>query len=399
LKRFGRLFRIETEDALSQILPKSKGSQDRVPALDLLRLVAALAVVVFHYAYLGAALDGFTKISLPALEPIVKYGWFGVELSFVISGFVIAWSAHRRTAVDFAIARVGRLWPAFAVCTTLTFLMTYFFGAPYFETSFLQWATNLTMLSPAFGQPFMDGSYWSILLEIVFYGWMSLFIALDLFPRRLDEIILGWLAIALTNEALLHSKIINCLFVAGYAGFFCAGILLAEIARGRRGWQAPFLIVVSIVIACGEALSGGRWMANYYSTFIDPNLMIGLTVLVISLVAAASRIKHAPLSENLLLALGGLTYPLYLLHQQAGFIGINKLYPNLPSTALIPVMIFVMIALAYVISRFIEPAGRKFVIGVLYAIVKLVTPPVKRFGRMANAYAVDWVSGVPLRSK
>ena len=67
-----------------------KPAQDRVPALDLLRLFAALAVVVFHYAYRGAAADGFTKVSLPALEPIAKYGWFGVELFFVISGFVIA---------------------------------------------------------------------------------------------------------------------------------------------------------------------------------------------------------------------------------------------------------------------------------------------------------------------
>jgi len=384
---------------LSQSSPKSKGAHDRVPALDLLRLVATLAVVVFHYAYLGAAFDGFTKISLSALDAVFKYGWFGVELSFVISGFVIAWSAAGRTAIDFAIARTGRLWPAFAFCTTVTFLVTYFFGAPYFETSFVHWATNLTMLSPVFGQPFMDGSYWAILLEIVFYGWMSIFIALGLFPRRVDEIVLGWLAIALTNEALLHSTIMHYLFVTNYAGFFCAGIMLAEIARGRRGWQAPFLIVVSTVIACGEALSGGRWIANYYSTFIDPKLMIGLTVLAIALVAAASRIKHVPLPGTLLLTLGGLTYPLYLLHQHAGFIAINKLSANLPSPILVPAMMLIMIALAYAIWRFIEPIGRTLVIRVMYAVVGLATPPAKRFRRAANTYALDWVSGTPLRSK
>ncbi len=128
-----------------------------------------------------------------------------------------------------------------------------------------------------------------------------------------------------SNEALLHSKIIHYLFVTGYAGFFCAGILLAEIARGRRGWQAPFLIVVSTVIACSEALSGGRWTADHYSTYIDPRVMIGLTILTIALVAVASRIKHIPLPGKILLALGGLTYPLYLLHQHVGFIAFNRL--------------------------------------------------------------------------
>ena len=383
---------------MSEISPKPKHAQDRVPALDLLRLLAALAVVVFHYAYRGAAADGFTKVSLPLLEPVAKYGWFGVELFFVISGFVIAWSALGRTAIDFGIARAARLWPAFAVCTTATFVVTYFFGAPPFETSFAQWAANLTMLSPAFGQPFMDGSYWSIVLEIIFYGWMALFVALGLFPRRVDEIVIGWLAIALANEALLHSKIIHNLFVTGYAGFFCAGILLAEIARGRRGWQAPFLIAVSTVVACSEALSGGRWTADHYSTYIDPRIMIGLTVLTIVLVAIASRIRHIPLPGKVLMALGGLTYPLYLLHQHVGFIAFNRLGQHVPAEILVPATIIVMIAAALAVSRYIEPPGRKLMISVLYALVGRMTPAVSRLANR-GAYTAEWVAGVPLRTK
>jgi peptidoglycan/LPS O-acetylase OafA/YrhL len=374
---------------LSQSSPKQKPAPDRVPALDLLRFLAALAVVVFHYAYRGAAADGFTKVSLPVLEPITKYAWFGVELFFVISGFVIAWSALGRTAIDFSIARAARLWPAFAVCTTATFVVTYFLGAPPFETSFAQWTANLTMLSPAFGQPFMDGSYWSIVLEIIFYGWMALFVAFGLFPRRVDEIVVGWLAIALANEALLHSKIIHNLFVTGYAGFFCAGILLAEIARGRRGWQAPFLIAVSTVVACSEALSGGRWTADHYSTYIDPRALIGLTILTIVLVAVASRIRHIPLPGKVLMALGGLTYPLYLLHQHVGFIAFNRLGQHIPAEILVPATIVVMIGAALAVSRYIEPPGRKLMISVLYAVVGRMTPAVSRLANRVSVYAAE----------
>ncbi len=384
---------------MSQTSLEPKHEQDRVPALDLLRLLAALAVVLFHYAYRGAAADGFTKISLPLLEPVAKYGSFGVQLFFVISGFVIARSAIGRTAIDFGIARVARLWPAFAVCTTVTFIATYFLGAPRFETSIVHWAANLTMLSPAFGQPFMDGSYWSIVLEIIFYGWMALFIAFGLFPRRVDEIVLGWLSIALMNEALLHSTIIHYLFVTDYAGFFCAGILLAEIARGRRGWQAPFLIAVSAVIACSEALSGGRWTADHYSIYIDPKVLIGLTILAIALVAAASRIKRIPLPGKVLIALGGLTYPLYLLHQHVGFIAFNRLGQYIPAEILVPATTVVMIGTALAVSRYIEPRGRKLVNAVSYVVIGRITPAVPRLADRTKSYASGWVAGAPLRTK
>ncbi len=207
------------------------------------------------------------------------------------------------------------------------------------------------------------------------------------------------LSIALASEALLHSKIIHYLFVTDYAGFFCAGILLAEIAGGGRGWQAPFLIVVSTVIACSEALSGGRWTADHYSTFIDPKVMIGLTIVAIALVAAASRIKRIPLPGKVLLALGGLTYPLYLLHQHVGFIAFNRLGRYIPAEILVPAMAIVMIGIAFAVSHYVEPRGRKLVIAVSYAVIGWIEPAVSRAADRIKGYASGWVVGAPLRTK
>jgi peptidoglycan/LPS O-acetylase OafA/YrhL len=138
-------------------------TRSRVEILDLLRALAVLAVVVFHYSFRGAAGDeGFTEISLPALVPFAKYGFLGVQLFFVISGFVIAYSTEHRTAVEFCIARIARIYPGFIVCMTLTFLMTLAAGAPHFEAGVRQWLANILIVAPAFKQPFMDGAYWSL---------------------------------------------------------------------------------------------------------------------------------------------------------------------------------------------------------------------------------------------
>lgn len=377
----------------------SKVKHEHVPVLDLLRLFAALGVVLFHYAFRGAAAENFTTVSLPALESVAKYGWFGVQLFFVISGFVIARSAMGRTSVEFGIARFARLWPAFVVCTTLTALATWLWGAPRFGTSVPQWLANLTMVAPALRQPFMDGAYWSIVIEITFYAWFALFMALGQLPKRTDDIVLGWLSIALVNEALIHSSIMRHLFMTEYAGFFCAGILIAEIAGGRRGWQAPFLVVVSTVIACSEALVGARETAIHYSVPFSTVMMIGLTVLAVALVWLASRIRHLPLPKGLVLAIGGLTYPLYLLHQHIGYIVFNRLHEQAPAWALVLGVTLAMIALSWAIWRYVEPAGRRIVTVVLNAIAEVALPPLAQFASWYARKASSWISGVPVRIK
>lgn len=52
----------------------------RIPELDVLRFIAAVAVVFFHYAFRGYAGDDMTTMHYPALEPIAQYGFLGVHL-------------------------------------------------------------------------------------------------------------------------------------------------------------------------------------------------------------------------------------------------------------------------------------------------------------------------------
>lgn len=86
----------------------------RLYALDAVRITAALVVVLYHYVALGTAwgLSG-TQHLFPALRPFALYGWLGVEIFFIVSGFVICMSAWGRTVGDFATSRISRLFPAY----------------------------------------------------------------------------------------------------------------------------------------------------------------------------------------------------------------------------------------------------------------------------------------------
>jgi peptidoglycan/LPS O-acetylase OafA/YrhL len=68
-------------------------SQHRFYELDLLRFFAALAVVLFHHGFRGYAADHMTDMPYLSLAPAAKYGYLGVDLFFLISGFVILMTA------------------------------------------------------------------------------------------------------------------------------------------------------------------------------------------------------------------------------------------------------------------------------------------------------------------
>src|SRR5882762_2012270 len=99
-------------------MPPQADHTSRVEALDLLRLAAVLAVVLYHFGFWGPA----HQTAIPSMASFAKYGFLGVPVFFIISGFVIAYSAEGRTATGFAIARFSRIYPTFVFCMTLTFL-------------------------------------------------------------------------------------------------------------------------------------------------------------------------------------------------------------------------------------------------------------------------------------
>ncbi|QPF87713.1 acyltransferase [Bradyrhizobium genosp. L] len=331
-----------------------KKDTSRVPLLDLLRVAAVGAVVLYHYGFWGPASHGITQVAMPFLASIAQYGFLGVPVFFAISGFVIAYSAEGRTPVGFAIARFSRIYPTFVICMTLTFVTTLTLGSTYFDVTWKQWLANFAIAAPAFGQPYMDDAYWSLVIEVMFYVWVAAFLALRIFPQRIDTIIVVWIAITFFNELTIDAPIFEKLFVADDSGFFAVGLLIYEHYRGRRDARLYSLLTLAMGTAAFQAVHKLERLGVHTHASFDARVVVAICLVSLGIVFLATRVKSLPLPAALVTAVGGITYPLYLLHLQLGYDVLLAVAPDQPSVPWTMTVIAAIVLLAWFVWRVLE---------------------------------------------
>ena len=178
-----------------------KGGKDgssRLVEVDALRGLAALAVVLFHYTTRFTQL--FEANSLPTFS--FPDGHYGVNLFFIISGFVILMTLEKTSRpMDFVVSRFSRLFPAYWVAILLTFTLTHLLGLPGKLVDTATAFGNLIMIHGLFGIPHVDGVYWTLEVELLFYCGMFL---LYRFQRLhlIHHALLGLLALRLAYFGL-----------------------------------------------------------------------------------------------------------------------------------------------------------------------------------------------------
>jgi peptidoglycan/LPS O-acetylase OafA/YrhL len=350
----------------------------RLGNLDLLRIIAAIMVLLYHFTYVAHVNNGIGMLSFPEIDPFTQHLWAGVSLFFMISGFVIAFSAERASAYDFMVSRVARLYPAFLFCMTVTavFLLA---AAPQqfveFQVSLARYFANLTMVPLIFKQPFIDGAYWSIVTEITFYFWVTVFIALGLYQKHLLRILFIWMVISIVNEFWLGNAIINKALTSQYGCYFVLGILSYRSFSQKRGlnWPEWVVAILALIMSLKSDHIVTQWMINNYSYATEFSWIRSLmkTLAFLAILNIAVRIPPL-LSSSLCYTIGGLTYPLYLLHSNIGFTlfhQFNGQWATLNRWVSFAIVTGLMLALSYLVFRYIEPAGRKLII-TLFAQIK-----------------------------
>ena len=329
-----------------------------VATLDWLRLFAALAVVLYHYLYRGPLGEGFTSVTFDE-GAWVRHLYLGVHLFFAISGFVIMASVKGRDAFAFAVARFLRLWPLYALCATITLLVIAVADPPHLDASPAQWAANMTFLAPLFGQPFADGVYWSIVVELVFYAWVALMMLAGVLPRRVLVFGAGWLAVSAVNELWLDIGGLRFGMATLYAPWFVFGIAMHRVVTMGASAGAVGLAFAAAALSMHHVVVEQMTITSEYGTVADQLGVMTLNAGLLALFATAVLRRNAVRPSGWLAMAGALTYPLYLLHQNIGYVLLDGLAPATGKHAAVALVIAIMLAASWAVQRFFDRPARR----------------------------------------
>lgn len=316
----------------------------RIVALDLIRFFAAMSVVLYHY------LSPSELTQFPALSQFTDFGYLGVPLFFIISGYVIALSANNRSAWQFASSRIVRLYPALWAGILFTVLVSALLSSKTINV--LQILSNATLLNNYLGFEDIDGVYWTLKAELKFYVCMFALLLTGMFQHY--KIWLSIWMLMVTSFALLHQPFFMGWFISPeYSSFFIAGICYYLIQSNQDKKFAINLLILSLVASLYNAF-------NQVAHFVpDPSqihkyLTLFIIVLFYVVFYQLTQGKLVFKQRNIYSILGALTYPLYLIHNLAGKLIIQALTPHIPMPILVIIVTSFMLLIAYLIHKYVE---------------------------------------------
>jgi peptidoglycan/LPS O-acetylase OafA/YrhL len=333
-----------------------KHESKRIVLLDVYRVIAAMAVVMFHLAYRGRLHGEPCDVGFGEFGELFKYCYLGVDFFFMISGFVISFSAAQTNAGKFFYSRAIRLLPGFLICCTLTYLTILLMDDGRMAVSLWTYLLNLTMVSWYLGVPYVDFSYWSLGIEIQFYAMVGALLWLN-GSKHLETCIRTWL-IASIFFYFYHIRGINRIVLSEYAPLFCAGATFyfcyAQTVTVAR--------VLALLASFCATIAWTGVKAHNMSTFYEQNFDYRMTVLIDAcffLAFVLVILRMEPAWPRFWSVAGTATYPLYLLHQNIGFIGMNCLATSLSAPANLAIVLLAIVALTLIVSELLEPVARR----------------------------------------
>ncbi|MFC8430251.1 acyltransferase family protein [Streptomyces sp. NPDC057253] len=333
----------------------------RLYAIDGIRLLAALMVAVHHYAGThrvdqpgNRVWDRPVSDIMPTVFRFASYGWIGVEIFFVISGFVICMSCWGRTPRQFFTSRVIRLYPAYWFAIVFTTAVLIALPGVWDRLRTRDVLLNFTMLQSGSGVMNVDGVYWTLWSELRFYLLFLVVVWSGLTYRKVVVFCCVWGAAAMLAPI---SKLPLLELVANPEGawYFIAGLSLYLMHRFGQDLLLWGILAMAwlmgqrelgIRIDEVEHVSGWRGSVLIFTVFLLAMVAIAL--------GATDRVRW-----RWLVTAGALTYPLYLMHYAAGTTLINRLRDTMDARLLVVSVIAGFLLLSWLVHRFVErPVAR-----------------------------------------
>jgi peptidoglycan/LPS O-acetylase OafA/YrhL len=320
---------------------------ERLPTLDALRGIAALAVCWFHFTNAQFAEQ------FGAYRSTGKYGYLGVQIFFVISGFIIPFSLFRaryRTTsfFRFLLKRIARLDPPY-IGSVVVVVVGYWVsslspGHPRYRVPWAQVISHLGYLNAFLGFPWLQMSYWSLAIEFQYYIFIGLCLPLLMLKARRGSLL-----------------VIFAFAVLGVAGAPYPSLLphwLPLFGLGIFAFRHKCLSA-----GYGETACGVLCMSSL-AAWVDGPLEAATAI------ACFGAILGLNLSNRLLMFFGRISYSLYLVHVYVGNVVFGLAVKAGHTEITRPYLPFVTLAAAITAAcglyTFVELPSRRFASRISY---------------------------------
>ena len=320
---------------MSSLGIRASSSLSYIPGLDGIRAIAVIAVMLLHYTSPFTPVLNEAGWGWKAYATIVNLGWVGVDIFFVLSGYLIAkmllmnpinsWNAY----LKFVNRRIWRLIPAYVACLLVFSLIALLFvpNSKVLSNSLSLWTMTSNIQSAFIHRTaLMDGyfnlvHFWSLAVEWHFY--------LVLPPMLLVFRYMGLAALVLIVLAIATRYLFQQLQVSDnalYSFTLCRidalamGCLLATIAPiFTKKYSTLYLLIgaaifVSVMFAITQASIPYKklpWMQMYGYTLIA----FSVAIMMLGIIKAdRNNILIQLLERPLMLVTGRASYSLYIWH-------------------------------------------------------------------------------------
>ncbi len=286
----------------------NKVSNNRILELDALRGLAAILVVFFHVT------------NKDALFSFFKFGTTGVDLFFLISGFVIFMSIQSiNKGIDFVINRVSRLYPTYWTAVTITFILILFKntydGVSFNLIQIYNFIANLSMFQFYFKVQDLDGPYWTLVIEMLFYIFILVIYKLKLLNRLnligLSICLLVVLSINILPDSKFIKRIIWWIPLLQFLPLFLAGTVFYKIYHSKENQFQNYLIL-GICLISQVALFPFVGRSFHFISQFEYFLLLSFYYFLFVLFVNK---KLTLIINKFSIFLGTISYSLYLIHQ------------------------------------------------------------------------------------
>jgi peptidoglycan/LPS O-acetylase OafA/YrhL len=325
--------------------------QGRLEVLDGLRFVAAAAVVAYHFTTLDVVWQRHADEVFPAQS--AAYGWLGVHLFFLISGFVICMSSWGRGVGAFFRSRAVRLYPAYWLSVVVIAVVAATW--PYIRepVGFGDVLLNLTMFQEPLGAQPVAEVYWTLWAELRFYLLFALVVWWGLTYRRVAGFCVAWLGVVAVAKVAADDGIVHQVLMTDQAPLFTGGIgcyLIYRFGPSLTSWAivgASYVLAVpQVLFRAGLEAYPGQIVARW------PAAVVLALCFLLVIAVALGRLQW--IRGRWLVVMGAMTYPLYLLHLDLGGPILYAWQGHLPPLLLVGLVTSAMVVVPWLVHRYVE---------------------------------------------